>query len=151
MDEDGDGEGSGSGGARVCVWPDAALGEKLFQALQDPLAVAGGLLPQWCTQICAGFPELTPLAAREHLFRCVGFGAARSVHAVRVRRSTPCAHRRCKHCNTPQRGAAQSNTAPFLVQRLLTHDSAASCSYCWTGGGCASFFTAPLCPIHSSV
>lgn len=48
--------------------------------LQDVLAICGGTLPSWCSQLLFSCKFLFPFDIRRRYFYCTAFGLARALH-----------------------------------------------------------------------
>jgi hypothetical protein len=55
------------------------LSKKLVSHLEDPLAVVGGVLPEWCIKAPSFAPRVFSYDARKALLDCGGFGVSRSI------------------------------------------------------------------------
>ncbi|KAL0023887.1 hypothetical protein WJX79_004926 [Trebouxia sp. C0005] len=56
------------------------LAPKLAQQLKDVLAICGGTLPSWCSQLLFCCKFLFPFDIRRRYFYCTAFGLARALH-----------------------------------------------------------------------
>ncbi|KAL0044182.1 hypothetical protein WJX82_003026 [Trebouxia sp. C0006] len=56
------------------------LAPKLAQQLKDVLAICGGTLPSWCSQLLFSCKFLFPFDIRRRYFYCTAFGLARALH-----------------------------------------------------------------------
>uniref|UniRef100_A0A3Q2VR56 E3 ubiquitin-protein ligase n=1 Tax=Haplochromis burtoni TaxID=8153 RepID=A0A3Q2VR56_HAPBU len=67
--------------------PQTIMVEKTLNAIQEPLALASGALPDWCEQLTSKCPFLIPFETRQLYFTCTAFGRSRP--STTVRRDDP--------------------------------------------------------------
>lgn len=52
--------------------------------VQDVLAVCGGDLPDWCSELVVNYKFLFPFPLRQHYFHCTAFGMGRAVQHLQA-------------------------------------------------------------------
>lgn len=61
------------------------LSAKVLRQLSDPLALSGGLVPDWCFALARDAPFLMPFETRRILFQSTSLGVARALHCLQTR------------------------------------------------------------------
>jgi len=66
--------------SKVSAFANDALSKKLVSHLEDPLAVVGGVLPEWCTKAPSFAPRVFTYSSRKALLDAGAFGVSRSTY-----------------------------------------------------------------------
>lgn len=61
------------------------LSAKMLRQLSDPLAISGGVIPDWCFGVAREASFLIPFETRRILFQSTSLGVVRALHALQTR------------------------------------------------------------------
>lgn len=61
------------------------LSAKLLRQVSDPIALCGGMIPEWCFTVCRDASFLIPFETRQAMFQSTSLGVARALHLLQTR------------------------------------------------------------------